>query len=55
MPHYQLWHDHREVEPPVVSVESDENEDDDRMDEMLADTGREIEVGSGEQGKSPKV
>jgi hypothetical protein len=29
-------------------VESDGNEDEDRMDEMVADIGREYEIGSGE-------
>jgi hypothetical protein len=37
MPNYLVWHDHEEVEPPVIGVESDGNEHDDRMDEMLAD------------------
>jgi hypothetical protein len=48
MPNYLVWRDHGEVEPPVISAECDKNEDDDRMDEMLADIGREYEVGSGE-------
>jgi hypothetical protein len=55
MPNYLVWHDHGEVEPPVIGAESDRNEDDDRMDEMLADIGREYEVGSGEQGQPPEV
>jgi hypothetical protein len=55
MLNYLVWRDHREVEPPVVGVESDGNEDDDRMDEMLADIGREYEVGSGEQGQPSEV
>jgi hypothetical protein len=46
MPNYLVWRFHGEVEPPVVGAESDKNEDDDRMDEMLADIGREYEVGS---------
>jgi hypothetical protein len=50
-----VWHDHGEVEPLVVGAELDENEDDDRMDEMVADIGREYEVGSGEQGQPPEV
>jgi hypothetical protein len=48
MPNYLVWRDYREVEPSVVGAESDGNEDDDRMDEMLADIGREYEVGSRE-------
>jgi hypothetical protein len=55
MPNYLVWRDHGEVEPLVVGAESDENEDDDRMDEMLADIGKEYEVGSGEQGQPPEV
>jgi hypothetical protein len=55
MPNYLVWHDHGEVEPPVIGAESDRNEDDDRMDEMLADIGREYEVGSREHGQSPEV
>jgi hypothetical protein len=43
------------VEPPVVGAESDRNEDDDRMDEMLADIHREYEVGSGEKGQPLEV
>jgi hypothetical protein len=50
-----VWHDHGEVELPVVGAESDGNEDDDRMDEMVADIGREYEVGPGEQGQPPEV
>jgi hypothetical protein len=55
MPKYLVWHDHGELEPPVVGAKSDKNEDDDRMGEMLADTGREYEVGSGEKGQPPYV
>jgi hypothetical protein len=55
MSNYLVWRDHGEVEPPVVGAESDENEDGDQMDEMLADIGREYEVGSREQGQLPEV
>jgi hypothetical protein len=55
MPNYLMWRDHGEVEPSVIGAESDENEDDDQMDEMLADIGREYEVGSEEQGQPPEV
>jgi hypothetical protein len=55
MPNYLVWRDHGEVEPPVVGTESDRNEDDDQMDEMLADIGKEYEVGSGEQGQPLEV
>jgi hypothetical protein len=50
-----VWHDHGEVEPPVVGAESNRNEDDDRMFDMVADIGREYEVGSGEQGQPSEV
>jgi hypothetical protein len=50
-----MWHNHGEVEPLVVGAESDKNKDDDRMDEMVTDIGREYEVWSGEQGQPPKV
>jgi hypothetical protein len=55
MLNYLVWRDHGEVEPSVVGVELDRNEDDDRMDEMLTDIGREYEVGFGEQGQPPEV
>jgi hypothetical protein len=51
MPNYMVWRDHREVESSVIGVESDGNEDDDQMDEMVVDIGREYDVGSGEQGQ----
>jgi hypothetical protein len=41
MPNYLVWRDHEEVELSVIGAESDGNEDDDQMDEMLADIGRE--------------
>jgi hypothetical protein len=55
MSNYLVWRDHGEVEPPVIDVELDGNEDNNRMDEMVADIGREYEVGSGEQGQPPEV
>jgi hypothetical protein len=48
MSNYLVWHDHGEVEPPVIGAKSDRNKDDDRMDEMVADISRKYEVGSGE-------
>jgi hypothetical protein len=55
IPNYQLWRDHGEVEPLVIDAELNRNEDDDRMNEMVADIGREYEVGSGEQGQPLEV
>jgi hypothetical protein len=46
MPNYLVWCDHGEVEE--LPIESDGNEDEDHMDEMVADNGREYEIGSGE-------
>jgi hypothetical protein len=37
------------VEPAAVGAESDRNVDEDQMDEMIPDIGREYEVGSREQ------
>jgi hypothetical protein len=48
MSNYLVWRDHREVESSVIGVESDGNEDDDQIDEMVANIGREYEVRSGE-------
>jgi hypothetical protein len=41
MSNYLVWRDLGEVEPPTVGVESDRNEDDDQMDEMITNIGRE--------------
>jgi hypothetical protein len=48
MLNYLMWHDHRDVELLAIGAELDGNEDEDQMDEMVADIGREFEVGSGE-------
>jgi hypothetical protein len=55
MPNYLVRRDHGEVESPVVGVELDKNEDDDRMDEMIADIGSEYEVRSREQGQPTEM
>jgi hypothetical protein len=55
MPNYLVWCDHGEVEPPVIGVESDRNDDEDRMGEMVANIGKEYEVGSREQGQPQEV
>jgi hypothetical protein len=41
-----VWHHHRDVEPPAVGTESNENEDEDWLDEIIAVIGREYKVGS---------
>jgi hypothetical protein len=53
MPNYLVWRDHWEAEE--LPIESDGNEDEDRMDEMVANIGREYEIESGEQGEPPEV
>jgi hypothetical protein len=55
MSNYLVWRDHREVESSVIGVESDGNEDDDQIDEMIANIGREYEVRSGAYGQPPEV
>jgi hypothetical protein len=42
------------VQPPT-SIESDGNDDDDRMDDMIADIGMEYDLGSGDQHPPPEV
>jgi hypothetical protein len=53
IPNYLVWRDHGEAEE--LPTESDGNEDKDRMDEMVADIGREYEIGFGEQGEPLEV
>jgi hypothetical protein len=43
------------VEPPAIGTESNRNEDEDWMDEMITNIGREYEVGSGEPTPPPEV
>jgi hypothetical protein len=54
MPDYLVWHQHGEVQPPAAA-ESDENDDQDRMDDMIADNGMECDLGSGDQHPPPEV
>jgi hypothetical protein len=53
MPNYLVCRDHGEAEE--LPTESDGNDDDDRMDEMVADIGREYKIWSGEQGEPLEV
>jgi hypothetical protein len=48
MPDYLVWHQHGEVQPPAAT-ESDGNDDEDRMDDMIADIGMEYDLGSRDQ------
>jgi hypothetical protein len=45
MLNYLVWCDHGEVQP---AESDDENEDEDQMDDMIADIGREYDIGYGE-------
>jgi hypothetical protein len=54
MPDYLVWHQHGGVQPPVA-VESDENDDEERMDDMITDIGMEYDLGSGDQHPPPEV
>jgi hypothetical protein len=42
-------------EPPAAGAESDGNEDEDQIDEIITDIGRECEVGCGEQAPPLEV
>jgi hypothetical protein len=45
MSDYLVWHQHREVQP-LVANESDENDDEDQMDDMVGDIGRGYDLES---------
>jgi hypothetical protein len=49
MANYLVWRGHREVEPPAAAPRSDENEDEDQMDAMIADIHREYDPTYGKQ------
>jgi hypothetical protein len=55
MPNYLVLCGHGEVEPLAIGAESDKNEDEDQMDEMITDIGSEYEVGFVEQAPLPEV
>jgi hypothetical protein len=48
MPNYLVWHQHGEVQSPAI-IESDGSDDEDRMDDMIADIAIEYDLGSGDQ------
>jgi hypothetical protein len=48
MSNYLLWHRHGEVQTPATA-KSNESNDGDQMDDMIADIGMEYDLGSGEQ------
>jgi hypothetical protein len=45
---YLVWHQHGEVQAPTPA-ESDRSDDEDRMDDMIADIGMEYDLGSRDQ------
>jgi hypothetical protein len=49
-----VWHQHGEVQPPTTD-ESDGNNDEDRMDDMIADIGLEYNLVSRDQHPLPEV
>jgi hypothetical protein len=50
IPNYLLWHQHGEVQAPA-----DGSDDEDQMDDMIADIGMEYDLGSGDQHPLPEV
>jgi hypothetical protein len=48
MPNYLVSHQHGEVHAPATA-ESDRSDDEDQMDDMIADTSMEYGLGSGDQ------
>jgi hypothetical protein len=54
MLNYLVWHQHGDVQAPAGD-ESDGSDDDDRMDDMIADIGMEYDLGFGDQHPSLEV
>jgi hypothetical protein len=54
MLNYLVWHQHGEVQAPAVA-ESDRSDDQDRMNNMIADISMEYDLGSGDQHPPPEV
>jgi hypothetical protein len=54
MPNNLVWHQHGEVQTPAPA-ESDGSDDEDRMDNMIADIDMEYDLGSRDQDPPPKV
>jgi hypothetical protein len=48
VPNYLVWHQHGEVQA-LVADESDGNDEEDWMDDMIADIGMEYNLGSRDQ------
>jgi hypothetical protein len=54
MPNYVVWHHHGEVQP-LAFAESDESDDEDRMDDMIEGIGMAYDLGSRDQHTPPEV
>jgi hypothetical protein len=54
MPNYLVWNQHGEVHA-ATPTESDGSNDEDQMDDMIADIGMEYDLGSGDQHPPPEV
>jgi hypothetical protein len=54
MPNYLVWLQHGEVQA-TAPAESDRSDDEDWMDDMIADIGMEYDLGSGDQQPPPEV
>jgi hypothetical protein len=54
MSNYLVWHQHGEVQPPTTD-ELNINNDDDQMNDIIADIGTEYDLGSGDQHLPPEV
>jgi hypothetical protein len=48
MPNYLVWHQHREVQT-AAPAESNRSDDEDRMDDKIADIGMQYDLWSGDQ------
>jgi hypothetical protein len=54
MPNYLVWHQHGEVQA-AAPAESEKSDDEDRMDDMIADIGIKYDLESGDQDPPPEV
>jgi hypothetical protein len=54
MPNYLVWHQHGEVQAAAPTM-SDESDDEDRMDDMIAYIGMEYDLGSRDQHPPSEV
>jgi hypothetical protein len=54
MSNYLVWHQHGEVQAASLA-ELDRNDDENQMDDMIADIGMEYNLGSGDQHPLSKV